>query len=94
MLYDFYCSGCMTKVELKMTMKEHGEKKDSIECPKCHSKMIQKVAPLRFTLAGHGWYNDGYNVTQAELDGNLNESERLDNSFYDEQDKEKNIKEI
>lgn len=76
-VYDFVCHDCKVRTEVKLTFKEHDEKKNSLPCPQCGKVMIQKVAPLRFTLVGCGWFGssetcaDPYSITEMEVRQNL-----------------------
>jgi hypothetical protein len=92
--YTFYCFACSTPREVKLSFSEHDVMKNSMFCD-CGGKLIQKVEPPFFKLGGLGWYGDnGYSLSQMEVDGNLEQEKRFEAQVYDDQGKERNIKEI
>lgn len=89
--YEFYCEPCNKSYEIKMKMSEHSELKDKMECQECHGLMVQSVSRLRFRLAGQGWFaneygggsgpGSGYEITQTELDKNLEDEKRIEERY-------------
>ena len=84
-LYEFQCTNCNLKKDIKLSFKEHAEKKELQECTSCGNMMIQVVAPLRFTLKGYGWYASDYTqgidphgITDTEIQKNLDEVKRVE----------------
>lgn len=78
MRYDFKCDSCKTVTEIAMSITEHEEKKNNIFCKICNSKMIQCVNKLNFRLVGNGWFDQGYGITQQEMNVNLDDEKRLE----------------
>jgi hypothetical protein len=78
-----------------MSFSEHSEQKDKLVCQECHQPLTQSVARLRFKLTGNGWFaneygggsgpGSGYEITQTELNNNLEEEKRVEEKFYNDQ---------
>ena len=73
-IYNFKCPKCDRVSEVKLSLKEHSEQKNSIYCTTCNVKVVQCVESIGFNLTGGGWYKDGYSPSfgsKAELDKEL-----------------------
>lgn len=92
--YDFQCTNCNKVYELKMSMSEHSEQKESLTCQECHNKLTQVVAPLRFKLTGGGWFNQEYGITQQEMNANLDQEKKVEDLANNYTIKDKAIKEF
>lgn len=92
-VYTFACSACNKEYDISMRMAEHTELKEKMTCQECHGPMIQCVARLRFKLAGSGWFANeygggsgpgtGYDITQTELNKNLEDEKRIEERYHD-----------
>jgi putative FmdB family regulatory protein len=91
MLYDFQCTQCNKIYEIKMTMAEHTELKNKMECQECHTIMRQKVSGLTFQLKGEGWFpkqSDEYDpnwhgIDQGEFKKNLEFEKMIEDKAQD-----------
>lgn len=83
-LYEFECENCFHKKEIKLKINELDEKKNLQFC-ECGLQLKLKVAPLRFTLNGAGWYANegtGYSITQREMDKNKEITNKMDDFIH------------
>lgn len=82
-LYEFVCEGCKTKLEIRVSMTRREELvKEGFKCF-CGSDMIQAVGKLNFSLAGAGWSEHGYGITEYERLNNLDGEKRIDDAAND-----------
>jgi predicted nucleic acid-binding Zn ribbon protein len=98
--YDFRCDTCKKVHELRMKISEYYEQKDALYCrhqdaekPGCPGKLKRMVdCSATFELKGSGWFGKdgegtGYEITQNEMDRNLESSARDEDTmrkFMDE----------
>jgi putative FmdB family regulatory protein len=91
-VYNFNCQSCKKDYELSMKFEQHKIMKDILTCRECGSKLNQVVARLNFKLAGQGWHANegtGYEITQTELNKNLDLEKRIEHTAHDMQEKDK-----
>ena len=89
-LYEFQCTKCHKRKEIKMTLAEHAEHKQVLTpagqktvC-ECGYLMTQCVSRLNFVLEGQGWFGksdtcvDPYGITEQEMRKNLDLEKRIE----------------
>jgi len=71
-LYSFRCTKCNSDREVKFSYSEYDIMKDNVAC-ECGEKMSRTVEAPLFSLAGGGWYKDGYGspFSQTQHDSEL-----------------------
>lgn len=79
-LYDYQCSKCGVKKEVRMTFDEHATNKNSVSC-ECGYIMTQAVAILKFKLGGNGWADQDYGITETETKSNLDFESRVEDRY-------------
>ena len=88
-LYTFLCDACKTGRDVRLTFSEHDLLKNNIVC-ECGHKMYQKVCPPHFKMEGSGWaWDNGYSLSQMEVDKNLDQEKRFEGEVYSQQGKDK-----
>ena len=62
MEYIFVCSNeqCNDTLEIECKISKFDEMKERVTCPRCSSKMNNKIFANAFHLKGSGWASDGY----------------------------------
>lgn len=77
--YGYKCPECSCVCERKMTFAEYDVLKDKQKCETCEDVTLIRVisAPV-VHFAGGGWYDQGYGITQMEMDSNLESEKRLE----------------
>lgn len=95
-VYDYYCPKCHNVYrDIKIPLIEKSTFKKS--CDKCGTELVQQVAQLRFKLEGAGWYENNdhpYSITQTELNNNLEEEKRKEDTINNMQVNDTKIKEF
>lgn len=99
MRYEFECSKCDGYFELDIALSVYTEiydgKKPFPLCPTCETplKRVITKAP-NFKLLGHGWYSDGYGITDMEMRQNNDEDMKFQLKHDKAVEKDSNIKEV
>jgi len=88
-VYEMRCEKCNKVYEIKMKIAEYVEQKDSLECQECHEKLTQKISKPIVKLLGGGWFDQDYGITQQEMNSNLDDERRLEDSYNSEMGKQK-----
>lgn len=89
--YDFKCDTCGRVHEVRIKFADYDTKKDSMQCwefgeekPGCQGKLKRMMDfSGHFQLNGSGWFGrggegTGYEITQNEMDNNLDDSARME----------------
>lgn len=79
--YNFECERCGQDTIFKWNFTEHENQKNDVYCKHCNGKMFQRVERVRFGLKGNGWFDQGYGITNAETESNLNEEKRIEERY-------------
>lgn len=66
--YKFKCENGHV-FELFLTMSEYANLKE-INCPICNEKSQRIYTPVNFKLEGIGWAEEGYQITEMEMQSN------------------------
>ena len=92
--YDFKCDACRKIYEIQMKLAEHAELKDKLTCQECNGILTQCISKIPFQLKGSGWFSGGsstmeniggYDMTQTELNRNLDMERRIEDTAYEMQ---------
>ena len=97
-IYDMQCIECNKVYEITMKISEYDMQKSLLTCQECHGNLKQKVHQMTFNLKGSGWFaaadtggrnglGTGYEITQRELNENLEMEKRLENDHYNRIDR-------
>ena len=93
-VYDYKCEKCGNVSEQNIKLADKLTTK--VHC-NCGGEMFQMVAPLRFTLSGQGWFGKegtgtGYEITQRELNKNLDLEKKVEDVAKEHMRKDKENK--
>jgi predicted nucleic acid-binding Zn ribbon protein len=99
MRYEFECSKCDGYFEVDIRLSVYEEifagTKPPPACKTCKTplKRIITKAP-NFKLLGHGWYADGYGITDMEMKQNNDNDMKFQLKHDKAVEKDSNIKEV
>ncbi|NCP97740.1 hypothetical protein GW796_05800 [archaeon] len=80
-IYIYKCDKCGVTKEIKMSFEEHSKKKNQITC-ECDYLMYQVVTAPMVKFLGSGWFfNTGYEVTQNEMNKNLDSEKKIEERY-------------
>lgn len=91
-VYDYGCTKCKKRKEIKMKFTEYEESKTTgVVCPDCGTSLVRLVSKPFVIFKGDGWFpsrSDMYDsqmhgLSRREMDENLEMEHRLEGEMYE-----------